>query len=265
VRLALPNGRVIKAGGKVVKNVAGYDLPKLVIGSLGTLGVTTEVSLRLRPLPPDSRTMLFGFAGLGAALAAAESILNSELLPATVTVSSPESARRLEVPGPVSLALALEETPENNAYQANRLSLMTQATVDTQTLTGEAESAFWDRLTNYGDRFGTTFRVKVNTVLSNLTNQLSAPGLEAIAHVSSGTVMLYGSAGDAAAVGTIAARLAAVQTAGGSAVLESGPVALRRQVNVWGPPRPEWKFARDLKKTFDPKGILNRGRYVGGI
>jgi len=265
VHLALPDGRVIKAGGKVVKNVAGYDLPKLVIGSLGTMGVTTEVSLRLRPLPPDSRTMLFGFAELDAALAAAESILNSELVPAAVTVLSPETARRLEAPGPVSLAVALEETSENNSYQVDRLSPMTQAAAGAQTLTGEAESAFWDRLTNYGDRFGATFRMKVNTVLSDLTNQMSAPGLDAIAYVASGTVMLYGMANDAGTVEAIEARFAAARAAGGSAVLESGPVALRRQVDVWGPPRPEWKLTRDLKKTFDPTGILNRGRYVGGI
>ncbi len=265
VRLALPNGRVIKAGGKVVKNVAGYDLPKLAIGSLGTLGVITEVSLRLRPLPAGSRTLLFGFAELGAALAAAESILNAELLPAAVTVLTPETARRLDAPGTVSLAVALEETPENISYQVDRLSAMTQAAAGAQTLTGEAESAFWDRLTNYGDRFGSTFRMKVNTVPSDLAKHLDAPGLEAVAHVSSGTVMLYGVADGAGTVEAIEARFAAARAAGGSAVLESGPVALRRQVDVWGPSRPEWKFTHDLKKTFDPAGVLNRGRYVGGL
>ena len=126
-RVALPDGRVIKAGGKVVKNVAGYDMPKLFAGSLGTLGVITEVSLKLRPLPADSRTLLFGFAELGAAMAAAEAILNSELLPAAMAVLTPEAARRLEAPGPVSLAIALEETAENNVYQAERISQMLAA------------------------------------------------------------------------------------------------------------------------------------------
>ena len=110
------------AGGKVVKNVAGYDMPKLVIGSLGTIGIVTEVSLRLHPLPADRRTLLFGFADSGSAIAAAESILNSELLPAAVTILSPAAARRLETPGTASLAVALEETAENNGYQADRLS-----------------------------------------------------------------------------------------------------------------------------------------------
>jgi glycolate oxidase FAD binding subunit len=72
VRIALADGRVIKAGGKVVKNVAGYDMTRLVAGSLGTLGVVTEVSLRLRPLPADLRTLLFAFPDMEGALATAE-------------------------------------------------------------------------------------------------------------------------------------------------------------------------------------------------
>jgi len=267
-RLALPDGRLIKAGGKVVKNVAGYDLPKLATGSLGTMGIITEVSLRLRPLPADSRTLLFGFAEPGPALAAAEAILNSELLPAAVTVLSPEAARRLEAPGLVSLAVALEETAENNAYQVDRLFQMIQGSAASHTLAGEGESRFWDRLTNYGDRFGAAFRMKVNTVLDDLANHLAAPGLVGIAYAASGTVMLYGfpdGSGGAGTVETIKARFAAAQAAGGSAVLESGPVALRRQVDVWGPARPEWRFTHGIKKTFDPACILNRGRYVGGI
>ena len=161
--------------------------------------------------------------------------------------------------------MALEETPENIAYQVDRLSAMTQAAAGAQTLTGELESAFWLRLTNYGDRFGSTFRMKVSTVPSDLANHLAAPGLQAMAHVSSGAVMLYGVADGVGTFEAIQARFAAARAAGGSAVLESGPVALRRQLDVWGPPRPEWKFTRALKKTFDPAGVLNRGRYVGGI
>ena len=267
-RVALPDGRVIKAGGKVVKNVAGYDMPKLLAGSLGTLGVITEVSLKLRPLPADIRTLLFGFAELGPAMAAAEAILNSELLPAAVVVLTPEAARRLEAPGPVSLAVALEETAENNVYQADRISQMLSALV---ALVGEAESDFWDRLRNYGDRFGADFRMRVNTVISDLGQQLEdclrSPGpvkFEAVAYVPSGTAMLYGfrNSGEA---GAVAQAVQARMAAGGSAVLESGPVALRRQVDVWGAARSEWKIVEGIRATFDPGRILNRGRFVGRI
>ena len=136
-RVALPDGRIIRAGGKVVKNVAGYDLTKLMTGSLGTLGIITEVSLRLRPVPADRRTLLFGFRDLEEALSAAEKVMRSELLPAAVTVLSPAAARRLEAPGQWSLALALEESLENNAYQAGRLIEMFGGAA-------EAQPSFWE-------------------------------------------------------------------------------------------------------------------------
>jgi glycolate oxidase FAD binding subunit len=243
-RVALPDGRLVRVGGKVVKNVAGYDLTKLLTGSLGTLGVITELSLRLRPVPADRRTLLFGFTGSEEALNAAEKVMRSELLPAAVTVLSPAAARRLQAPGEWTLALALEESVENNTYQAGRLNEMFDGAV-------EAQPSFWDAVTNYGDRFGAAYRLKISTVISDLGSQLRKAGsLESVVYADSGTVLLYGFEPGAAHAG---------------GVLESGPVALRRQFEVWGPPRPDWKFTERLKRTFDPARILNRGRYVGGI
>jgi glycolate oxidase FAD binding subunit len=251
VRIALPDGRTIRAGGKVVKNVAGYDLTKLVIGSLGTLGIITEVSLRLRPLPVDTRTLLYGFPDTEKALSAAESILNSELLPAAVSLLTPEPARLLEAPGPLCLALALEESPENNAYQVQRISQMIQGQTGSSTITGEAEGSFWDRLTNFDQRFGAVCRFRVNGVISDLAKLLRG---NAIAHVPSGSVLIYGFGGTDGIDGLP-----------DRALLESGPVALRRQRGVWGAPQPEWKLAERIKQAFDPGRVLNRGRYVGGI
>jgi glycolate oxidase FAD binding subunit len=269
-RIALPDGRVIQAGGKVVKNVAGYDISKLMAGSFGTLGVITEVSLRLRPLPADTRTLLFGFASLDEALAASAKVLASELLPAALVALTPRAAERLGAPGAFALAAALEETPENNAYQANRL---TQIAGEPTALTGEAERSFWDALIDYGDRFGASFRVRAATVISDLPTPLGAcaakgaVSLDGIAYVQSGTAMLYGFAPDNevdAMAEAVQARFAAAGACG-SAVLESGPVALRRRLDVWGLPRPEWKLAQRIRQTFDPKRILNRGRFVGGL
>jgi len=243
VEAVLPDGRVVRFGRPVVKNVAGYDLTKLLTGSLGTLGVITELSLRLRPVPVDRRTLLFGFTSSEEALNAAEKVMRSELLPAAVTVLSPAAARRLQAPGQWSLALALEESVENNTYQAGRLNEMFDGAT-------EAQPSFWDGVTNYGDRFGAAYRLKISTVISDLGNQLRKAGSrESVVYADSGTVLLYGFAPGAAHSG---------------GVLESGPVALRRQLDVWGPPRPDWKFTERLKQTFDPDRILNRGRYVGG-
>jgi glycolate oxidase FAD binding subunit len=269
-RIALTDGRVIQAGGKVVKNVAGYDIAKLMAGSFGTLGVITEVSLKLRPLPADTRTLVFGFASLEEALAASAKILASELLPAALVVLTPRASGRLGALGAFALAAALEETPENNAYQAGRLA---QIAGGAATLTGDAERLFWDALIDYGDRFGASFHIREATVISDLPAPLGAcadegaGALDGIAYVQSGTAMLYGFAPPTELDAMEAAVKARFRAAGacGSAVLESGPVALRRRLDVWGLPRPEWKMAERIRRTFDPKRILNRGRFVGGL
>jgi FAD/FMN-containing dehydrogenase len=107
--------------------------------------------------------------------------------------------------------------------------------------------------------------LRVNTLVSDLAEHLEAPDLEGIAYAASGTVILYGMADRMAAGETVRTRMARAGAAGGSAVLECGPVQLRRQVDVWGSARPEWKFTRGIRRTLDPALVLNRGRYVGGV
>ena len=106
---------------------------------------------------------------------------------------------------------------------------------------------------------------RVNTVTGDLAEHPGAPDLEGIAYAASGTVILYGMADGKAAGETVRSRMARASAAGGSAVLECGPVELRRQVDVWGSARPEWKFTHGIRRTFDPALVLNRGRYVGGV
>jgi glycolate oxidase FAD binding subunit len=261
-RVVLADGRVVKTGGRVVKNVAGYDMNKLLCGSLGTLGVITAVTLKLRPLPAAAQTELFGFGDVSKALSAAEAVLNSELLPAAVVVLGAGPARRLEAPGPVTLAVALEETPANVAYMAERVAALTggPAGPGRATLTGEAEARFWDALTNYGDRSGATWTLRVSALLSEAGRFLDS---DAIAYAAgTATVMRYGFTEEAEAIHRLQSAAAGV---GGSAVLEAAPPALRRQADPWGPPRPEWAPMRLIKERFDPSRILNRGRFVGGI
>ncbi|MFZ5814509.1 MAG: FAD-binding oxidoreductase [Bacillota bacterium] len=258
-RVALADGRVIKTGGRVVKNVAGYDMNKLLCGSLGTLGVVTEATFKLRPLPAQSRTLVAGFPDLASALAAGEAVLNSELLPAALVVLAAGAARRLELPGRATLAVLLEETPENVAYQAARLPALTGVDVD---LLDEGEAAaLWGAVTNFGDRFGAAYQIRVNTVIADLERCLQL-GESTIAYMGTGTVMLYGWEAEA---GQVAGQMEAAAMGGGWAVLEAAPVTIRRVVEPWGPPRPEWRLMRAIKERFDPGRILNRGRFVGGM
>lgn len=268
MRVALPDGRRIRCGGRVVKNVAGYDMNKLFIGSLGTLGVITEVTCKVRPLPEAAETLLAGFGDLGAALGCAEALLNSELLPAAVVVLSPGAARRLEAPGPYALAVALEESPANVRYQADRIwpEVARAGGRAAGALAGAAEAGFWEGVRNYGDRSGAALCCKVNTVISGLEGEFrkaDTAAADAVAYVGTGHVYLYAPAGDEAEMERTAA--AWLRPAEGTAVLERAPAPIRRRLPVWGDPGPAFPFMAGLKRTFDPGGVLNPGRFVGGL
>lgn len=270
-RVAMTDGKVIKTGGRVVKNVAGYDMNKLIVGSLGTLGVVTELTLRLRPLPLLTRTLCFGFASLEAAQEAAELVLNGELIPTTVTILSKRPAERVGAPGPVALVVKLAETAPNVAYQVDRLNALLAGRAGTE-LGGPEEERLWHGIREYGD--GAALQVTLNTVLSDVARQaeqavhIDGVAFDAIVHVGTGTVLLYGFdqgggppglAGAAEALGRHAAE------AGGSAVVTSAPSGVKERIDVWGPRRPEWQIFTGIKRTFDPDRVLNRGRFVGGI
>jgi glycolate oxidase FAD binding subunit len=275
-RVAMPDGKVIKTGGRVVKNVAGYDMNKLIVGSLGTLGVVTELTLKLRPLPAHTRTLCFGFGSLEAAHAAAEVVLNGEFVPTAVTILSDGPAHRVGAPGPVALLVRLAETVVNVAYQADRLHV---ALGDRTPMAfgGPEEERLWHGVREYGE--GAALQVTLSTVLSDVAQQaqqaqqagaghIGGVGFDAIMHVGTGTVLLYNFDQDAepAALAAAAEGLGRQAAAvGGSAVVTTAPATVKERIDVWGPPRPEWRIFTGIKRTFDPDGVLNRGRFVGGI
>ena len=99
MRVALADGRAIKAGGRVVKNVAGYDMCKLLVGSYGTLGVITELILKLRPRPEREATVVARAVDFSSLLSAARKVITSPLLPVAVELLSPRFASAIGVPG----------------------------------------------------------------------------------------------------------------------------------------------------------------------
>lgn len=296
-QVALADGRLIRSGGRVVKNVAGYDLNKLWVGSLGTLGVLTEVTLKLRPKPACRRTLCFAFGDLGQALQAAEAVLGSELLPAAVTLLSPGAAARLGLPAWLALIVELAESESNVAYQAGRLKEILSGCsgrleeilvgsigelgdipagrrggpeVSTASRPGvlqtDPEKRFWLNLRDFYRIDDACWRVRVSTVLSDLAElmrlAMSGPGVDVIAHVGSGSLFVYGKQPDPRIAAALQNRAAAL---GGAAVLEEAPPEMKQQVDVWGPPRSEWRLMRQIKERLDPGGVLNPGRFVGGI
>ena len=261
--LVRADGVVAKSGGKVVKNVAGYDLAKLLTGSFGTLGVITEVAFRLHPVPRERRWVTVAVHGAAAAQAAVQVLVHSQQAPVAVEVDWAEGR------GFVSALLEghAEATDECAETVARDLG-------DGATIADHAPDWWGGDLAPTGDGTPdqrTLVRVTheiagTGRLLAAVTALAERPGVAAAYRgspaVGVGCVVLDG---DCAAVVAATGGLRAEATAvGGTAVVLEAPDDVRHQLDVWGPAT-ALDLMRAVKQRFDPTGILAPGRFVGGL
>lgn len=275
LRAVLPDGRAIRVGGKTVKNVAGYDLTKLFVGSLGTLGLIVEATLKLRPLPEEERTFVLLCRSLEHAGEVARRVLGSaDIIPAALELLD-ERATAL-IGGRLGLALgsspvlvvALEGFSEEVSGQEPRLRALAPASLM------EDGAPLWRLLTD-GLRSGLVARAGVPIAVA--ARYLEAAGKAAAAHgvdcpgiagAGSGIVRLFPKTqgGDQAALVAFLKEARSLAChAGGYLVLEEAPLLIKGAVNVWGDPVDVFPALGKIKSVFDPQGIMNPGRYLGGI
>ncbi len=273
VRVVLADGTIAKGGGKVVKNVAGYDLPKLFCGALGTLGVVVAANFRLYPLPALSRTILLRAPSPAALCALVLAVNASTLVPTALDVIGPsadEDGCVLAVRFESSVRAAVED------QTAALLTLAGELAASRRLLEGDEESTFWRGLDealwpraadgHYAMLKASLLPTEVAGWLAQLDACAAARGLATRwrAHAGHGTVFarLVG-APDALAAAVDDLRLAAA-SGRGSVVVQDAPPETLRIVDVWGTV-PALDVMRRLKDRFDPHGTLNPGRFVGGI
>jgi glycolate oxidase FAD binding subunit len=282
----LADGSVVRGGGKVVKNVAGYDLPKLVIGSFGTLGIVVEATFKLRPRPDADRLVLARFERVKDAGAGARALMASDLLPSALDLVDTEALRALDPGGREGAALLIgfDGLPAQVEWQCAELPkiLGAGARVDTRVLDGAARDALWQAagalpraalpevaaVMKWG-----VLPTQVAELVESGGDVARRHGLTAAfsAHAGLGLVTaILGSGGGAAVAATsVAAALgdwrALVHAAGGHAMLEWAPLVVKERVPVWDPPGAPHRIMARLKAELDPRGTLNPGRFVGGI
>ncbi len=286
VTLALPDGTLARSGGKVVKNVAGYDLPKLAIGSLGTLGIITQAIFRLHPLPKSEQTISFEFPSVAAANRGLLALLDSVLTFTGLQLRCP-GMRNAGSRGAASsdsaclLDVRFEGVPvsvEDQARRAERiLRGMPEGSREIHLSPGDAyagppavsawraASDLWQGAPACICKFA-VLPTEIGSFLERARSQSESLGLTAPAvaqAVGAGLLRLDGPDGEIAHL--IRDLRAAIAPLRGSLALLHGSEALRQQVDPWGEVGTAFALMRRMKEQFDPKGILNRGRFVGGI
>lgn len=264
--LVRADGRVAKSGGKVVKNVAGFDLPKVACGSLGTLAMVASANFRLHPLPELSATALL--PGLDARRVAhlLVEVREAQLEPAAAIALRASG-------GAFDLEVVFEGFAAGVRQQLARLQeLARAAAVRCEPLSDTAVAsvrAGHDSVRSHG---GLRVRVAALPAALPTVDLAVGPLLGALSggafawYPTAGLGWVSGEAAEAAALVTAldAARARLVQ-AGGSLVLEAAPAEVRAAIDPWGPVPPSFPLMERLKQRFDPGRRLNPGRFVGGL
>jgi len=284
VTVVTADGAVVRGGGKVVKNVAGYDLPKLFVGSYGTLGVIVEATVKLRPLPDHEQLQAVRFERLKDTGVAVKAIMGSDLIPSAIelldaTAASSAGLAADTPAGGAVLVVGFDGPREQVAWQCAELARILVPLGGRQPRTLEAEA--WSRLAAApGTALPATAAVMTFSVVPSLVAETMdqgagiarARGLHSTwaAHAGVGAVRAV-LASDAAphepaAIATVLGEWREMARAGGGhATLAWAPLAVKSRVPVWDDPGAAGRIMQRIKAQLDPGNILNPGRFIAGI
>lgn len=277
------DGTQTKAGGKVVKNVTGYDLNRLYTGALGTLGVITEATFKLAPAPTDWSVIVASFDGIDAAADAAQNLQRQYYAPLGLHVLVGEAAQRL-APSMRGRAFAVAIQGGRPASMKRRVedtvSLWSPVAATTRAVTGNQAESLIQAITDLpaDPHSPPAICVRINARPSALPELLAfanaplcdGPSPSVVADAGfGGARLLWWDDGASADPERLAAGLRGIQSAAadldGAAIVERCPEDAKAHIDVWGEPPSGMEIMRRLKRQFDPQSILNPGRFVGGL
>jgi glycolate oxidase FAD binding subunit len=271
-------GHEAKAGGRVVKNVAGYDLPKLHVGALGTLGIITQVTLKLRPLPEESALLVFR-----AQSAQFPDLLDrlhaSRTRPVCIDILNARAARSL----PVSLAkhngaagtwiavVGFEESDETVRWQVQQLirELSAAGISGVDVVVSAAAEPLWQSLRDFRLCPGAMLTFKANLLphsVAAFCHRADVLHPELLLHAHAGSGIVIGHVPGDLTLEHAARMLKELQdaaaTAQGNVVVLRCPPAWKATLPVWGVPRGDATLMRAVRDKLDPRRLFNPGRFL---
>jgi glycolate oxidase FAD binding subunit len=273
ITVVLADGTVARSGGKVVKNVAGYDLGKLFTGSLGTLGLIAEVTFRLHPRPTSRTGATLDLESPELACQAAQALSHSQLAPAALELQWPDRV------GHGRLLLVVEAPRGGVTEQARDAVRLLEPYGEAELIEpGAAETAMegysarpWQGIDGDGPLLGAKAAcvpTELAGAIQDLWASADANGLAASLRGHAGVGVTYAAlrGGDAGAlVAAFEEARERLAKRGGSLVALQAPPEFKQRVDVWGPVGDAAGLMRRVKERFDPEGTMSPGRFVGGI
>lgn len=256
MRFATLEGKLVQSGGMVVKNAAGLDFGKLLVGSFGTLAAMAVVNFRVFPMPAATRTFLVRPGSLEEAISARDGVLQGPLRPLALDLLNPDAARFVGEEG-YTLALQAGGSPVVLDRFAAELP-------GARSLDGEAEERFWHAVREAPARFlahhPEAAVVRVSTTLSGVRQVFERAVGPVIGRAGTGVSYVYFS--------TCHGATSWVEEAAGLGLrcaIEMAPPDVKPTMDLWPAPGDDLEMMRAIKRMFDPEGLLNRGRMYGRI